>query len=281
MKHLIKKGEVLTEEALGYIQEFQNKIFVVKYGGKAMINDELKKAVMKDIALLKTVGVKVVVVHGGGPNINEEMEQKGLKPKFVNGLRVTDEETLKIVKVIFKEINDEICSLLEGFKIKTENVEACLICGQKNKELGLVGEIKKVDAAKIIKVIQSGKIPVISPIGIRQNGKQEYNINADTAATMIAIALKAEKLTLMTDVDGVLHEGKLISHLSEGEINKLIKEGIITKGMIPKVEACLNAVDNGVKKAHLINGTILHSLLFEIFTKEGVGTEIVKNGEIK
>ena len=240
-----------------------------------MINDELKKSVMKDIAFLKTMGLKPVVVHGGGPFVTEEMKKANIQPEFINGLRVTDEATVKIITKVFSKVNKEIKSLLEGFDEIAEEVKDSLIVKQKNKELGFVGEIIKVDKEKIMKVIESDKIPVISPIGIN-NGN--YNINADTAATRIAIALKAEKLTILTNVDGVIENNKLISHLSINDAYKHIEKEVITQGMIPKVIACIEAVEAGCKKAHLINGMIEHSLLFEIFTNEGIGTELVKNG---
>jgi acetylglutamate kinase len=278
MKQLIKKSKMLLEEMLPYIQKFKGKIIVIKYGGKAMINNELKESVMKDIALLKSLGINPIIVHGGGPEITKEMEKAKLKPKFVNGLRVTDEKTVKIIKKVFSKINNEIRKLLEQFEVKAEKVEKCLIAKQKEKKLGLVGKITKVEKSKILKAIKNDKIPVISPLGTG-NGKT-YNINADTVATKIAIALKAEKLTIMTDVDGVIENEKLITHLSIKAVKQHIKKGVITKGMIPKVQACVEAVKAGCKKAHLINGTIEHSLLFEIFTEKGIGTEVVKN-EIK
>lgn len=278
MKHLITKAKIIIDEMLPYIQKFKGKIVVIKYGGNAMINDGLKKSVMKDIAFLKTMGLKPIVVHGGGPFVTEEMKKANIKPKFINGLRVTDEETVKIIVDVFGGVNKEIEDLLISFQVKAENVKESLIVEQKNKELGFVGEITKVDKEKIMKVIEADKIPVISPIGVNEG---KYNINADTAATKIAVALKAEKLTILTNIDGVMEKGKLISHLSIDDAHKHIKEEIITKGMIPKVEACIDAVEAGCKKAHLINGMIEHSLLFEIFTDEGIGTEIVKNGNGK
>ena len=201
MKHLITKAKIILDEMLPYIQKFKGKIVVIKYGGNAMINDKLKANVMKDIAFLKTMGLKPVVVHGGGPFVTEEMEKANIKPKFINGLRVTDEATVKIITKVFGEVNKNMVKTLESFDVKAKEAKESLIVKQKNKELGFVGEITKVDKDIILKVIEEDMIPVISPIGINDGN---YNINADTAATKIAIALKAEKLTILTNVDGVI-----------------------------------------------------------------------------
>lgn len=276
MNHLIKKAKILIEEMLPYIQKFKGRIVVIKYGGNAMINKDLKKSVMADIALLKTLDIKPVIIHGGGPEITKEMKKAKIKPKFVDGLRVTDKPTIKIIEKVFKKINNDIKDSLNKLKIQTETPKICLIAKQKDKKLGLVGNITKVNKKTILSIIKKGKIPIIPPLGF--GDRKKYNINADTAATKIAIALKAEKLTILTDVDGVIENNKFISHLSIDQANKKIKQGIITKGMIPKVKACIEAVESGCKKAHLINGTTSHSLLFEIFTDEGIGTEIMKNG---
>jgi acetylglutamate kinase len=277
MKQLIKKAKVLIEEALPYIQQFKGKVFVIKYGGKAMVSNHLKHSVMKDIAFLKSLGIKPVIVHGGGPEITQEMEKAKLKPKFVNGLRVTDEATIRIIDKVFKKINMEIRDMLKKFKEQGQTAANCLLAKQKDKKLGLVGEITKINKKAILSIINKGNIPIISPLAAGGNGKK-YNINADTAATKVAIALKAEKLTILTDVDGVLERGKLVSHLSISDARCHIKKGIISAGMIPKVEACIEAIRSGCKKAHLINGTTPHALLFEIFTDKGIGTEVVKNG---
>lgn len=274
MKELIQKAQILTEEALPYMQKFKNKIVVIKYGGNAMINGSLKKSVMKDIVLLKHVGILPVVVHGGGPFITEEMKKAKLKPKFIGGLRVTDEATIGIIKKVFKKINNGIKADIKKAGGKAVSVDGAIVVKQKNKKLGLVGEIVKVDAAKIKKLLKKGNIPVISPLGVKD--KKTYNINADDVATKVAIALKAEKLTMLTNVSGVVEDGKFISHLSINDAHKHIKNKVITKGMIPKVKACVEAVEAGCKKAHLINGTISHALLLEIFTDKGIGTEIVK-----
>src|SRR3989338_6503974 len=278
-KKLKRKTNVLIE-ALPYIQKYNHKIVVIKYGGNAMVNQQLRESVMKDIVLLKHVGLDPVIVHGGGPAINRAMKKANLKPKFVRGLRFTDKKTIKIVEKVFKNINQETAALIKkagGKSISLSGKYYKIICAkQKSKQLGYVGEITKIHPEIIKTLIKDDYIPIISPIGV--DGKdQEYNINADTAATALAIALKAEKLTILTDVDGVYKKGKLIRHLGIKDAWKYIEREIISAGMIPKVESCVKAVEAGIPKAHLINGTTEHALLIEIFTDRGVGTEIVQN----
>lgn len=274
VQQLINKGSVLVEEALPYIQKFKNKVFVVKYGGKAMINEELKQSVTKDIALLKAFGIRPIIVHGGGPAITREMEKAKIEPRFVNGLRVTDKATIRIVRKVFREINGEIRNHLKSYDIKTRDATGCIRARQRNRDLGLVGDVTGVATAQLRELLRRDIVPVVSPIGRR--GNIFYNINADTAATELAARLKAEKLTILTDVDGVIEKGKFMPHLSISQARKHIRSGVITSGMIPKVEACIRAVNAGCRKAHLINGTTRHSLLFEIFTDKGIGTELVK-----
>ena len=269
-----KKAAMLIEEALPYLQKFHGQIVVIKYGGKAMVNEDLQHSVMNDIAFLKTVGMLPVVVYGGGPEISNEMEKRGLTPRFVNGLRVTDEKTVKIIKKIFTQIGVRIQDALSLYHVKSKTVMECFDVRQKDEALGFVGEVTSVHAKKIMRILRSQKIPIIAPMG--KLGRQTYNLNADTAATEVAIALKAAKLTILTDVDGVINKGVMASTLSIKEAKRLISKGVITKGMIPKVDACIRAVQAGCKKAHLLNGTTPHSLLFEIFTEKGIGTEIVK-----
>jgi acetylglutamate kinase len=272
--HLITTANVLVEEALPYIQRFKGSVVVIKYGGKAMVSAELKESVMKDIALLKTFGVQPVVVHGGGPEITREMSKDNLKPRFVNGLRVTDRATIRIVKRVFEGTNREISDTLGRFNVSARMAKDCLYARQKDKDLGLVGELTRVDAARLRRMLARDLIPVISPVA--HGDRCTYNINADTAAVEVAAALGAEKLTILTDVDGVLEKGSLIPHLTIAEAERLIRDGVITEGMIPKVQACIHAVRSGCRKAHLINGTVSHALLFEIFTDSGIGTEIVR-----
>ena len=275
MKDIKEKANVLIE-ALPYIQKYKDKIVVIKYGGKAMVNEELKNSVITDIVLLNNVGIKAVVVHGGGPEVNKEMEKAKIEPKFVDGLRVTDKETLNIVKKVFLKINKEVVKKISdaGGKAVTLNHES-IFAYQKNSSLGYVGEVSSIDKKKIISLLKKDYIPVISSLGTDDKG-QAYNINADSVATAVAINLNAEKLTILTDVDGVMENGIFLPHLSISEIKNKINRGVINGGMIPKVIACMDAVKNGCKKAHLINGTIKNALLLEIFTDKGIGTEIVK-----
>ena len=267
---LNNKTQVLIE-ALPYIKKYNNRIVVIKFGGNAMSE---MKPVVEDIVLLKHIGIKPVVVHGGGPEIDKELKKAKIKIRFINGLRYTDNETIKIVKKVFLKINQAIVSNIKAHGAKAMNASGNIAVKQKDPRLGLVGEIKNVDSNKILKIINNGFIPVISPLGIGNNNKC-YNINADTAASYIATALNAEKLTILTNVDGVIIDKKLQTHIDFNTAKKEIKKGIISKGMIPKVEACIHAVKNKCPKAHLINGLVPHSLLLEIFTDKGIGTEIV------
>jgi len=269
--NLHEKTQVLIE-ALPYIKKYNNKIVVIKFGGNAM--SEIKH-IIKDIVLLKHIGIKPVVVHGGGPEIDKELKKAKLKPKFLNGLRYTDDNTMRIVEKVFLKINHDIVSNLKGYGAEAINAAGAIKVNQKSPKLGLVGEITKIDNNRILKIINNGFIPVISPLGIGNDFKQ-YNINADTAASNIAVALKAEKLTILTNVNGVIINKKLQTHIDFKAARREIKKGVINKGMIPKVEACVYAVKNKCPKAHLINGLVPHSLLLEIFTDEGVGTEIVE-----
>lgn len=262
-------------EASPYIEKYNNKIVVIKLGGNAMA--EINNAV-EDIVLLKLLGIGPVIVHGGGPEIDKELKKLKIIPKFINGLRYTDNKIIKVVEKVFDKISKNIIDKLTARRAKSITANGCIKVKQKNPELGLVGQITKVDKARILRAINLGFIPVISPIGIG-NDKKKYNINADTAASHIAVALKAEKLTILTDVNGVIINGKFMSHLNFKDAKKGIKNGTINKGMIPKVEACIYAVKNKCPKAHLINGLVPHSLLLEIFTDKGVGTEIVYKNE--
>ncbi len=266
---LSEKTKVLIE-ALPYIKKFNGKIVVIKFGGDIVSKIEY---VIEDIVLLKHIGIKPVVVHGGGPEIDKELKKAGIAAKFINGLRYTDDITIKIVEKVFERINNDIVSKIKSHGAKAINANGNIQVKQKNPKLGLVGEITGIDKDKLLKIVNSGHIPVISPIGLG-DGKH-YNINADTAAFHIAVALKAEKLTILTNVDGVIINGKLLSHIDFSTAKKEIKKGTINKGMIPKVEACIYAVKNKCPKAHLLNGLVPHSILLEIFTDKGIGTEIV------
>lgn len=268
------KTEILIE-ASPYIKKYNNKIVVIKFGGD--VASEMNHLI-EDVVLLKHIGVKPVVVHGGGSEINKELGKLKITPKFIKGLRYTDNATIKIVEKVFSKINKGIVANLISHGVKSKNATGFIKVKQKAPELGLVGEITKINTNEILKILNSGFIPVISPLGTGNNGKY-YNINADTAASYIAVALNAEKFTILTNVDGVIIKGKLQSHIDFKTAKKEIKKGIISKGMIPKVEACIYAVKNKCPKAHLINGLTPHSLLLEIFTDKGIGTEIVYQNE--
>jgi len=273
--HKIQEKAGILMESLPYIQKYSGKIFVIKYGGNVMIDEGIKKSVIGDIALLRHVGINPIIVHGGGPEISKEMQKAHIKPRFVNGLRYTDKKTMEIVKKISYEINKEIVGLFGNEKCAAKTIDSRLIKTKiKDENLGLVGEIIEIDKENILRKIKKGIIPVISPVGY--DGKDYNNINADTVATKTAEVVSAEKLTILTNVEGVYENGKLISHLSIKDANEGIRKGVISKGMIPKVLACIHAVNKGVGKAHLIDGTHKHSLLLEIFTDKGIGTEIVR-----
>lgn len=288
MQELIKKAGILIE-ALPYIQKFANKTVVVKYGGNAMINEELKNSVMEDITLLKYIGLKPIVVHGGGPDISEALKKNNIKSEFINGLRVTDEETMKTAQmVLVGKTNKEIVSLLNckgGKAVGFCGIDGGFITCKKqytqvdgkDVDLGYVGDIVKIDPHLIKYISDDAYIPVIAPIGTDENG-QSYNINADIAASAIAAAASAEKLILLTDVEGVKDsDGKVVYEAGKEEIYDMINSGIINHGMIPKVLGCLSAIDSGVNGAHIIDGRVPHCLLLEIFTKTGIGTLIKGN----
>lgn len=275
----INKAEVLIQ-ALPYIQKYRGKYVVVKYGGAAMLNQELKSAVMKDITLLSQIGIKIVLVHGGGPEITAMLGKIGKESKFVNGLRVTDAETAEIAQMVLAgKVNKDLAAFINsvgGKAVGLCGTDGGMIKPKKaSNELGFVGEVKSVDTNLITKLLESDYIPIISTVGADDSG-QIYNINADAAATAIAIALKAENIIFMTDIKGLLRdvkdEGSLISHVTLAQVPQLTKQGIISGGMIPKVECCANAVRQGVKKAVMIDGRIPHAILIEMLSDEGAGT---------
>jgi acetylglutamate kinase len=283
MQKLIEKADILIE-ALPYIKKFSGKTIVIKYGGSAMTDEGLKEKFALDVILMKYVGINPVIVHGGGPQIGKTMERLGKEPVFVHGHRVTDKETMDIVEMVLGgKINKEIVSFINkhgGRAVGLTGKDAGMIKAKKKllkgADLGLVGEVKSVDPHIILSVMGQGFIPVIAPMGIGADS-QTYNINADSAAGAIAGALKAEKLLLLTDVKGIQDKkGKLLSTLSKKEVESLIKKRVIVGGMLPKVASCFTALKGGVKKTHIIDGRVPHALLLEIFTDEGVGTEIVR-----
>ena len=279
----IGKAQVLIE-ALKYIKTFYGKTIVIKYGGNAMIDENLKENVILDIVLMKYVGMNPVIVHGGGPEISEVMEKMGKKAQFVKGLRVTDGETMAIAEMVLGRINKGIVALINQHGARAVGLsgkDASLISAEKYKsdvDIGFVGNVSRIDPGIINVLDKEGFIPVITSIGVGSDG-QTYNINADSVAGEMAAALKAEKLIVLTDVRGIMHDqkdtGTLVSTLRISEIEPLIRSGVISGGMLPKVEACVTALRGGVRKTHIIDGRIMHSLLLEIFTDSGIGTQII------
>ena len=286
----MKKNEAeqvvkILNEALPYIQRFSKKICVVKYGGSAMVEDDLKNSFARDITLMKQVGINVIVVHGGGPQIDEELRKSNIKRNFVDGIRVTDKETIKIVsETLDKIVNKEIVDLINknggnSLGVSTDRKDIITVEKfQSNKtDYGYVGNVTDVNTNYLYDLMNSNYIPVIAPLGFDENDKI-HNINADIAASKIASYLSAEKIIFLTDTPGVLSENKtLLSALNPKEIKKYIDSGVISGGMLPKIQASIEAIKNGVKTAHIIDGRIQHSVLLEIFTNEGIGT-LVKNG---
>ncbi len=266
-----EKTQVLIE-ALPYIKKYGNKIVVIKFGGNAM---NKISHLIEDIVLLKSIGMNPVVVHGGGPEVDAELKKRSIIPEFIGGLRYTDQTTMEIAEKVFNKLNDTIVESIAAHGAKSMNANGYIKVKQKSKKLGLVGDIVSIDKNKLLSFIAADFIPVISPLGKDKDG-EIYNINADTVSSSVAVALKAEKLTILTDVDGVKLNGRIVYHLNFKTAKDAIKSGFINKGMIPKVEACMHAVRNKCPKAHLINGLTPHSLLLEIFTDEGIGTEIVR-----
>jgi acetylglutamate kinase len=285
MKSLIEKANTLVE-ALPYLRAFAGKTVVIKYGGHAQVEETLKEGFAEDVVLMKYIGVNPVVVHGGGPQISDMMARLGKKPTFVDGVRVTDRETMQIVEMVLGGvINKEIVDLISrhgGRAVGLSGKDGRLITarrlkpsGPKRVDVGQVGEVESVDPQILVDLTSNRYIPVIAPIGVDRKGAT-YNINADLVAAAVARALKAEKLLVLTDVAGILDAKRArIPTLSRKDIQRLIKSGTITSGMLPKVQACLTAVEGGVAKAHIIDGRVPHALLLEIFTKEGIGTEII------
>lgn len=279
-----EKTQVLVY-ALPYIQKYFGKTIVVKYGGNAMINEELKKAVINDLILMKCIGINVVLVHGGGPEISSFMKKIGKESKFIDGLRYTDGETMEIVQMVLAgKINKDLVALINkngGKALGLCGIDGNMIQAKKleidGKDLGCVGEVEKVNTEIILDVINMGYIPVIGTVAVGEDG-EVYNINADTAASKISTSLNAEKLVLLTDVPGILRDAMdsstLISSLKIDEVPLLISEGVLHGGMIPKVNCCVDAVTAGVKRAHIIDGRVPHSILLELFSDEGKGTMI-------
>jgi acetylglutamate kinase len=292
IKTSMERADILVE-ALPYIRRFFNKTVVIKYGGHAMVDEELKNNFARDLVLMKYIGINAVVVHGGGPQIGSLLKKLGKESKFVQGMRVTDEETMDIVEmVLVGKVNQEIVGLINrhggravGLSGKDANLiraEKYYLNAEKVKEtppeiidIGLVGKVKAVDAELITTLMADGVIPVIAPTGVGDGG-ETYNINADLVAGAVASALAAEKLILLTDVPGVLNRQKELIHtMDERTTRRMIEEGTIEGGMFPKVKCCLKALRGGVKKAHIVDGRLKHTILLEMFTDQGIGTEIV------
>ncbi len=285
MEALIKKAQILID-ALPYMQKFSGKTVVVKYGGNAMINEDLKNSVIEDIILLKFIGLNPVVVHGGGPDISKALSEKGVQSKFINGLRVTDEDTVKVAQeVLIGKTNKEIVALINkhgGRAVGLSGIDASLIECEKQKtvvdgeevDIGFVGKITKINTEVLDHLYKDQWIPVIAPIGTDSEGNS-YNVNADTVAAAVAAAVEAEKLILLTDVEGIKDKnGDVIFETEPHDIDRMIEDGTINGGMIPKVQGCVEAIHDGVTGVHIIDGRVPHCLLLEIFTKTGIGTLI-------
>ncbi len=290
MQEILQKAEVLIE-ALPYIQHFNRKIIVVKYGGSAMIDEDLKRQVIQDVTLLKLVGFKPVIVHGGGKEISRWVEKSGMKPVFVNGLRKTDEATMEIAEMVLNKVNKSLVTLVQELGVNAIGIsgkDGGLLKVEKKysngEDIGFVGEITEVNPKIIYDMLEKDFLPIICPVGMDEEFNS-YNINADDAACAIARAIHAEKLAFLTDIEGVYKdpsdESTLISELSVSEAKNLIGDGYIGGGMLPKLNNCIDAIENGVSRVHILDGRIAHCLLLEIFTNKGIGTAIIGDKENK
>ena len=288
MNELLKKAEVLIE-ALPYIQNFNRRIIVVKYGGSAMTNPELQRNVIKDVTLLKLVGFKPIIVHGGGKEISRWISKGGKEPEFVNGLRVTDAETMEIAEMVLNRVNKSLVTMVEELGVSAAGVSGkdgkMLRVDKKyadGKDIGFVGDIKEVNAKILFDLLEKDFLPIVAPIGF-DDEFNTYNINADDAACAIAKAVGAEKLAFLTDIEGLYKDindkDSFISRITASQAEELINSGCIGGGMLPKLNNCTDAVKEGVNKVHILDGRIPHCLLLEIFTNEGIGTAIVKDEE--
>ena len=290
MQKYLDKAEVLIE-ALPYIQRFNRKIIVVKYGGSAMVDENIKKNVIKDVTLLKLVGFKPIIVHGGGKEISRWVGKVGMEAQFVNGLRVTDADTVEIAEMVLNKVNKGLVQMVEELGVRAVGIsgkDGGLLHVQKRysdgKDIGYVGEITQVHPEVLYDLLEKDFLPIVCPIGMDDN-YDTYNINADDAACAIARAVKAEKLAFLTDIEGVYKDpadkSTLISELHVSEAKELIGQGYIGGGMLPKLNNCIDAIENGVSRVHILDGRILHCLLLEIFTNKGIGTAILGEGEGK
>lgn len=288
MEKYLEKAEVLIE-ALPYIQRFNRRVIVVKYGGSAMVDGQLKQQVIQDVTLLKLVGFKPIIVHGGGKEISRWVGKVGMKPEFVNGLRVTDEDTMELAEMVLGKVNKELVQLVEGLGVRAIGLsgkDGKLLSVNKKyadgQDIGFVGDIKNVNASVLYDLLEKDFLPIICPIGL-DDEYNTYNINADDAACAIARQMRAEKLAFLTDIEGVYKDpndsSTLISELKVSEARKLMDSGYIGGGMLPKLHNCIEAIEHGVSRVHILDGRIPHCLLLEIFTNKGIGTAIINDGE--
>ena len=288
MQQYLDKAEVLIE-ALPYIQRFNRKIIVVKYGGSAMVDEELKARVIQDVTLLKLVGFKPIIVHGGGKEISRWVGKVGMKPEFKNGLRVTDEATMELAEMVLGKVNKSLVQLVESLGVRAIGIsgkDGRLLSVKKKyangEDIGFVGDVTNVNADILYDLLEKDFLPIICPVGL-DDDNNTYNINADDAACAIAKAMKAEKLAFLTDIEGVYKDPEdpstLISELTVSEAHKLVGDGYIGGGMLPKINNCIEAIESGVSRVHLLDGRIPHCLLLEIFTNKGIGTAILNDSE--
>lgn len=290
MNKILSKAEVLIE-ALPYIQKFNRKYIVVKYGGSAMSNEELQRNVIKDVTLLKLVGFKPIIVHGGGKEISRWVEKTGKEARFVNGLRVTDAETMEIAEMVLNKVNKSLVTMVQELGVKAVGISGkdggLLKVDRKypdGQDIGFVGDIKEVNPKVLFDLIEKDFLPIVAPIGLDDHF-QTYNINADDAACAVAKAVGAEKLAFLTDIEGLYKDindkSSFISRISASQADTLIEEGFIGGGMLPKLGNCTSAIKNGVNRVHILDGRIPHCLLLEIFTRNGIGTAIVQDGDLE
>ena len=288
MQQYLDKAEVLIE-ALPYIQRFNRKIIVVKYGGSAMVDEELKARVIQDVTLLKLVGFKPIIVHGGGKEISRWVGKVGMKPEFKNGLRVTDEATMELAEMVLGKVNKSLVQLVESLGVRAIGIsgkDGRLLSVEKKyangEDIGFVGDVTNVNADILYDLLEKDFLPIICPVGL-DDDNNTYNINADDAACAIAKAMKAEKLAFLTDIEGVYKDPQdpstLISELTVSEAHKLVGDGYIGGGMLPKINNCIEAIESGVSRVHILDGRIPHCLLLEIFTNKGIGTAILNDSE--
>ncbi|MDR1765698.1 MAG: acetylglutamate kinase [Lachnospiraceae bacterium] len=287
---IMQKAEVLIE-ALPYIQRFNRKIIVVKYGGSAMVDEELKRHVIQDVVLLKLVGFKPIIVHGGGKEISRWVEKSGMEPHFVNGLRVTDAATMEIVEMVLNKVNKSLVQLVHELGVRAVGISGkdgrLLKCERRlsgGEDIGFVGNVTQVDPKIIYDLLEKDFLPIICPVGFDDHF-ESYNVNADDAACALAKALKAEKLAFLTDVEGVYRDfadkDSLVSELPLSDARALVAQGNLGGGMLPKLQSCIDAIEEGVSRVHIMDGRIAHCLLLEIFTNKGIGTAIFRDGEAR